>query len=311
METEITNWENLLAMQKSPGTVRSYVWEIRALYEHCPKDKPQDYTLDDLTAYSAGRQARYLASSTKRGEKLSNAAVKRMVWAFKSFFGHTCKEQSPAAGLVAPSVPKRIQRVLDEQQALDVLVGASEGKRPMRAARDLAIVALMLDSGIRCAEVCRLRVDKFFMERREFFVIIKGGDEERGSFTDATANILAAWLAYREKIARPDVPNLFLATGGTWWDAEGKGHNARGRALTTDGLRTIFGKIADRSGLENLSPHDLRRTFADLLVQNGASINELQAAGRWKSRQQAEDYLRHSHRRRQDKFLPVGKLLGG
>lgn len=313
METAIRKWLDLLAFDHSESTVRSYAWELNALVKAVPRERPEDYSLDDLTGYIAGRRASYLANEKRRGEKLSDCAVKRSVWAFKAFFGHYLKEASPALNLPSPQPKKRRQRVLDEDQALMVLAACET--RTARGARDLALLAIMIDSGIRAGEVCRLQLAKVDLQAREFYVVIKGGDEERGSYTTATANILNLWLAHRELIVQPGVGNLFVATGGTYWVREGGervGKSSKGRALTTDGLRRIMAYVAGRAGLAHLSPHDLRRTFADLLINvYKAPINEAQELGRWKTREQALDYARHSDRKRSENFLPIGRLLGG
>lgn len=40
-------------------------------------------------------------------------------------------------------------------------------------------------------------------------------------------------------------------------------------------LRTVLGKAAERAGIEDVTPHDLRRTFASRLVQRGVSMRTI------------------------------------
>jgi site-specific recombinase XerD len=299
MEAEIKRWLDWLDVDHSKQTTRSYAWELNALVKVIPKPTPSAYTMDDLTAYIAHRRAHYGENGNKRGEELSANAVKRTVWAFKSFFGFTLKDKSPAIDLPNPKVKRREQRTLTEAQALAVLA-ACEANRPT-GARDLAAICLMLDSGWRVGEVCRLRLDKLNMAELTAHVITKGGDEEVGTFSPETANIINMWLGYREKIAKPGVPTLFVSTGGL----------TKGRPLTTDGLRRAFGYLVKRGGLAHFSPHDLRRSFATLAIQFGAPTKIVQVAGRWENIDQVEGYTKAIRQRDFTQYMPVHRLLKG
>ena len=84
----------------------------------------------------------------------------------------------------------------------------------------------------------------------------------------------------RKEVAKPEVPTLFVSMGG----------NRPGTALTPDGLRSIFRALGAKSGLPNLSPHMLRRTFATLAIRQGASSKLVQVAGGWSSLLMVERY---------------------
>lgn len=95
-------------------------------------------------------------------------------------------------------------------------------------------------------------------------------------------------------------PTLFVSVGGS----------TVGCALTTYGLRKIFQYIAQRVGLEKFSPHDLRRTMANLGVQFGAPTRVVQVAGRWDKIETVEDYTQAIQQRDFDPYAPVKRLLG-
>lgn len=291
MSGKIQEWLNWLQLNRSQSTLKSYAWELGALLKACPKESPADYVPADLTAYLANRRANRVGG-------VSDAALKRSVMAFRSFFQFACGERSPAAGLPCPKPKRRLQRTLDEHQALAVLA-ACEPSTPT-GARDLALMALMLDSGVRAAEVCRLRLDKVDLVNRVFHVVIKGGHEEMGTYTKPTANFLNIWLAHRQHLAQPGVATVFVSVGGL----------KRGQPLTTDGLRRVFAYIGGRAGLGHFSPHDLRRSFATLSIRNGAPTKVVQVAGRWESLDMVEGYAKAIRHRDFDQYSPVARLLG-
>ena len=72
-----------------------------------------------------------------------------------------------------------------------------------------------------------------------------------------------------------------------------RGDNITGRRLTIDGARKIIKRRARAAGLEGkISGHSLRIGSAVSLAQAGASVVNMQVAGRWKSPQMPAHYAR-------------------
>lgn len=267
MQRAIENWVNWLTVERSASTIRGYRWEMRKLQEHFPEKVLRDFSEADLYAYLAARR-----------KTSGDAAIKRAVNAMRSFFAFALKAKSPAASLKAPRPKKRVQRTLSMEQAFDVLAACDTSSAT--GVRDLALMCLMLDSGIRSAEVCRLETAKLDLEHRLFTLIVKGGQEAFGVFSAETANTLANWLALRERIARASTATVFVSVGGL----------KPGQSLTTDGLRRIFHRVGQQAGLAHFSPHDLRRTFATTTTLLGAPSRMSQMWGRWTNLQEFERY---------------------
>ena len=268
MQQAFQNWSNwMLTLGKSRATQAGYSWEMRQLIRRIPDKGLDDYRADDLLAYLALRRA-----------TCGDAAIKRAVNALRSFFAFCLKERSPAAELSAPRPKKRLQRTLSLEQSFAVLA-ACDTSSPI-GVRDVALMTLMLDSGIRAAEVCRLAIDKLDLGRRVFCMIVKGGHEASGIFGPETASFAARWLAVREGLAAPGVSTVFVGIGGL----------TPGRPLTTDGLRRIFHRVGRAAGLAHFSPHDLRRTFATTMTLLKAPSRLAQLWGRWGNLQEFERY---------------------
>jgi len=168
-----------------------------------------------------------------------------------------------------------------------------------RGKRDLAIIVLGLDTGLRESEICRLTLNKVDLENRRLTVVTKGGNEEEGAFSPDTVVTLAAWLAIRPAYAIHGVDTFFVGVGGT----------KCGQPITPSGLRVIFRRIGTAAGLEKFSPHDLRRTFATLSHRNGAPTRVIQVAGRWDDIRQVVQYTQALEAKDIDPYSPVTGLL--
>jgi len=183
--------------------------------------------------------------------------------------------------------PRR-QRVLTAQRALDLLVIFDRTK--VKGLRDLAICALALDTGLRLAELCRLKVTDVDLNQRSLQVIIKGGQWGMGVFSEQTAVYIAEWLAVR----KGNAVTVFASTR-TW------------RPLTREGLKVIIRRWGERVGFK-LSAHDLRRTFATLSTVYGAPSRVVQAAGRWSDLAMVEHYTAGITAEEIRPYLPVARL---
>jgi integrase/recombinase XerD len=287
MKEKIAEWGNYLNMTVSPRTAESYLYLLKRLEAAAPGRAAEEWTTAQLIEHLA----------QLRAGGIGEALTKQIVGAYRNFFGWACKDQSPARAVPYPKVHRRKQRTLDSDAALNVMA-ACDTSSPM-GARDLAIVTLMLDSGLRSSEVCRLKLKDLDMTKRRFHVVVKGGHDEEGTFSRSTAGNLARWLAVRAQEAAPGCETVFASLGGT----------KPGTKLTTSGLKIIFRKLGARAGLAAFSPHDLRRTFATIAIRNGAPTRIVQAAGRWGDVRMVEHYTAAITAEDFDPYSPVESLM--
>lgn len=167
----------------------------------------------------------------------------------------------------------------------------------VKGIRDRAILAVMLDTGIRAFELCGLLVKNLDLEERSFTCLTKGGEWQTKVISDKTLLYLDEWLTQRAGvIANGQVQTVFVSLGGL----------TPGMPLTTSGLRIIFRYLGVKSGME-VSPHDMRRTFAVLSVQSGAPTRLVQKQGGWSSVAMVERYTKALTAK---DFLPWSPMLG-
>lgn len=290
MQEKITEWLNAIALRNQPHTVKQYNFHLARLKATAPDRAPHEWTTAHLLAFL----------TVRREAGNGNSVLKQIICAFRSFFAYAVGEaHSPAVALKYPKIHRRKQRTLDAEAALNVL--ASLDTSTPYGARDLAIITLMLDTGLRASEVCRLQLAKVNLETRHLRVIVKGGDEEEAYFSRATAGNMARWLSARADHARPKIETFFISLGGT----------KAGSPLTRAGLQSLFRHLGRKAGLEAFSPHDLRRTFATLALREGASTRIVQAAGRWGDVSMVELYTSDITAADIDRYSPVEALLRG
>lgn len=127
--------------------------------------------------------------------------------------------------------------------------------------RDLAIIDLLISTGIRIGEVCSIKLDDINIIDKTLIIHGKGRKERLLYLSSsATINNIKKWLDIRSN----HLTNyLFL--------------NRYGNPLTIHSIEDIFYKYRDLSKINPKStPHYLRHTFATNLLTNGADIRSVQ-----------------------------------
>lgn len=219
--------------------------------------------------------------------------------ALRSFFKWVVADlESPAAKIRISRPKPRPQRTLDELEVQKLL--ASCDTATIKGTRDVAMIALMLDTGLRASEICRLERGDLAIDKRHLTVEVKGGETGYAIFSTYTANLLAAWICMREQIAAEGEKAVFASIGG----------NRSGTAMTRDGLRANLYKLSDKVGIRRASPHTLRRTFATLSLKGGAPSRLVQVAGRWSNLNMVERYSQALRPEDFEPYSPVNRIMG-
>ena len=159
----------------------------------------------------------------------------------------------------------------------------AETEGTLAGLRDAAMIRLMSDCLLRISEV--VAVDIADLKERTLTVRASKTDQEGTGETlyvcDATRNVLNQYRA-RAGITR----------GAVFRHIRRGGHVQSDR-LTTVSARRIIQKRAHAAGVEGfISGHSLRVGSAVSLAQAGATVVDMQVAGRWKSSQMPAHYAK-------------------
>jgi site-specific recombinase XerC len=130
-------------------------------------------------------------------------------------------------------------------------------------ARDAALLAVLRVAGLRRAELVALDLEHLDRTAWTLRVLGKGNKERRASVVQARLE-LEAWLAVRGDAPGP----LFCAIR--------RGGKPTGKRLGESSIAYVLDRIASRAGVEDVSPHDMRRTFVGDLLDAGADIAVVQ-----------------------------------
>lgn len=161
---------------------------------------------------------------------------------------------NPASGIPVPK-GRRVARArsLTGEQMIELLAVATN-------ARDRAMVGLMADAGLRASEIVSLDVADVLTDAGRWVARIrnsKGGGARKVALTARARDLI---VVHRGEGARSTIPGFPL-----FHDLAGAG-----RRLTVRTVYRIVADLAGLAGLGDLSPHDLRRTFATRALNAGA-----------------------------------------
>jgi integrase len=201
-------------------------------------------------------------------------------FAIKGYYRFRYGNKHPALKITVRRDDPGPQRTLSDDELSDVVTSLDETSG--KGIRDLALVSLMADTGLRASEICNSELAHLDMRRQRLSVKVKGGKWGEAVFFTATAKHLEKWLEIRPGLAAQDCRTIFVSIGG----------RTRGRNLTRSGLGRIAEAISRQAGIQRFSPHALRRAFATIATERGAPTRLVQAAGRWSDIRMVERFTR-------------------
>ena len=144
---------------------------------------------------------------------------------------------------------------------LRALFKACEDDNSARGLRDLAMLSILVGCGLRRAEIVALNFESLDIANKGLRVLGKG-NKERVAFVPKSAwATLMAWLD--EVRGHMD---------GALFSRIRKNDDITGQRLTDQAVFYVLNERRIQAGLEDVSPHDLRRTFASFLLESGEDI---------------------------------------
>lgn len=168
---------------------------------------------------------------------------------------------NPLRGVRAPKEPRRVPVTLQPDE-----VGVLLSRLP--DARAVALVAIMVQCGLRCIEVSRLRMEHLDRRQRTILVTGKGGHQR---VLPVPVEAWDALQAYLRAYPAPGTGPMFrLYTDPTAAIDAGTLSNYVSRWMRAAGVK---GRT-----LDGISAHALRRTMASDLLDGGANLRQVQDA---------------------------------
>lgn len=269
-----------LAMQaenKSPRTVENYLAGLDRFTRWLP-----DGGQTQVAAVTTKDVQHFITSL--QGEGLSPATVNTRFRGLRQFFKWAELEEeidtSPMLKLKQPTVPPVPVPVLPDADVAALLATCEgRGKTSFVDRRDAAVIRILLDTGIRRAELEGMHVDDVDLSERMVTVTGKGSRTRTIRFGLKTAQALDRYLRMRATKRNAAVNTGFWLSdrGGTTW--------------TKSGVRMMLARRSAEAGLDYVPhPHQFRHTFADDYLRSGGLEGDLMRVAGWRSRQMVDRY---------------------
>lgn len=232
----------------SPETIIYYKKRIGYFVEFCHNKSIEDLSIDDYNSY---------ALSLIKRKKLSTYTIKTTLNASKIFIKYICVTflDKDFYKLIKPyKCDKKTIVVLTDDQIRRIL---NYYDNSYYGRRNILIISLMLDAGLRVSEVCNLKFSDFIISRRLIKVFGKGHKERLVPMTDS---IFRYYCQY-----------YYLRDNHSSYLFEENNEN-----ITPSGISQVIRRLKKNLSFEKLHPHYLRHTFATLFLLNGGDPLHLQ-----------------------------------
>ena len=267
------------AQRLSPCTVKDYTSAFRKLQAFLGDPVFASITLDQLRAFMADlakpRQPGGIAPrpvmvlSKKTMLNIHTGLSALWTWAVAEGLTkrHLLRE------IPRPRPEKRAVTPFTEQDIKTLLAACDRSKpydRPGKKTsdhsrttglRDRTIILLLLDTGIRAAELSEMQIQQVDIKNKRIRVMGKGSKERLLPISPTTSKAIWRYLSTQRKDEPVDQP-LFITLVG--------------RPVTRTGLLQLLNSLGEKAGVPDCHPHRFRHTFAVNFLRNGGNAYELQ-----------------------------------
>ena len=210
-----------------------------------------------------GRQIRSFVAWRHR-QGIGGRSLQRNLSAARAFYrylmGEGVARHNPAEGVQAPKSPRKLPKLLDVDQAAQLLEIDDRG--PL-AIRDKAILELMYSSGLRLSELVMLDLDSLDLADAVVTVTGKGKKTRSVPVGRYAREAIKQWLKIRGGIANNEEMAVFVSQ--------------RGKRISRRSIQQRLKQWAMKQGLTNhVNPHMLRHSFASHLLESSGDLRAVQ-----------------------------------
>jgi len=271
----VDNYLTDLALEgKSPETI---LWHRKKLSAFCrflqnggDPLRVSDLRLDNGRAFVKGLMDR----KTRYGEHVIRKEVEgglapqtvhgfvRSIRTFASWLQREgYSEEHIFQGLKPPKLPQVLIQPLTEDEIRKLLLVIPQDTP--EGVRNLAIVMIFLDTGVRLSELVNLKLSDIDFVAGQFKVFGKGAKERIVPMGLATRRAIIRYRDhFRPQPINPSEDRLFLTVAG--------------EPISKDSVEKVIQRLARRAQIPRLHPHLLRHTFAVRYLVNGGDVFMLQ-----------------------------------
>jgi len=176
-------------------------------------------------------------------------------------------ERNPMDKMRPPRIPDSPVPIVSPEDFRKLLRVVS-GTKDFTTRRDMAVLLMLYDTGIRAGELIGLRLADLDLRGRLAYVTGKGDHVRAVRFGAATAVALDRYLRLRRA-------HRFAESEAFWLGQRGR--------LEYSALAVMLAKRSEAAGLPRIHAHQMRHSFAHEYLANGGNEGDLQRLAGWKS----------------------------
>lgn len=266
----------------------SYAYDIRIFFQflldenpsfkNCPMAALSIDVLDKVKALDIEEYMEYLKVYQGNADQLTTngeRGLKRKISALRSFYSYYYKHEmiqtNPTLLVDMPKLHDRAITRLDSDEVAmlldymehcgDKLSGQQKRYYEKTRERDIAIVTLLLGTGIRVSECVGLDIEDVDFKNNGVKIVRKGGNEMIVYFGEEVENALLNYLAIRDGIA-PVAGNEHALF-----------YSSQRKRIGVQAVENLVKKYASAiTTTKKITPHKLRSTYGTALYQETGDI---------------------------------------
>jgi len=240
--------------EASPRTIASYQSDIAAFARWYTETNAEPFSAKVTTPTDVrDYKARLVAV-----EHRAPATVNRRLAALRKFFawakGDGRITELPTDLVKGVPAAPRAPKSLDKREVDRLVLMAERGGKK----RDLAVLMLLRHTGLRVGELCALRLADIEMSDRKGSVTVRSGKGQKYRVVPLNADVRRSLGQYLTVRPRVSDDHFFLSQ--------------KGGGVQSQAVQRIVEKYARQAGLEDVSPHTLRHSFAKQLLDEGVDL---------------------------------------
>lgn len=205
--------------------------------------------------------------SASLASHFSSSSAARIVVSVRGFHRFALAEgwtsENPSTEVHPVAIPLRLPKAMEYHDVVAVLDATEFSELPHR---DRAVLEVLYGCGVRVSELVGLDLDDIDYESRTVIVTGKGNKQRLipiGEFAlIAIKNYLTGERSGLLAKAKKPSHRVFL--------------NTRGAPLSRQSAWEIVSRAAQNAGIEGVTPHSFRHSYATHLLQGGADVRTVQ-----------------------------------
>jgi len=266
----------------SNSTLELYTHDLLLFIEHLGDKEINEVEEGDLVEFFVYLREVY-HKQTGRDKELSGSTLQNYWKAIRTFFGWAKRSKyiidRPDINMMMPRNNPRVIMPFEEAEVKALLKCAEYTKEAQTlgragfkmkrysALRDVALLVLLLDTGLRAGEAGRLTIEDINFKNEEIFIQPFGSSMRKTKsrvipLGKSAKRVLWDYMVTFRDGASPKDP-VFMS----------KNH----RPMNNESILQLVRSLGKAAGVKNAHPHRLRHTFAIQYLRNGGDIFTLKS----------------------------------